>query len=128
MNNWSHPPGQETSRRRSQRVLLNVPITVSSDAPQGAFSEDTQTLVVNAHGALITLAAKVSPGQSLQIKVRSAPETQACRVVYLGPSVDGRTQLGIEFSKPAPNFWHITFPSGDWTTALSDDVVEVKKK
>ena len=70
MNNWSTNPGQDSNRRRSHRVLLNVPITVSCETPQGVFTEKTQTLVVNAHGALITLGAKVTAGQTLLIKQR----------------------------------------------------------
>lgn len=126
MNNWSAKPGQD-SRRRSNRVLLNVPITVSSDDPKHAFKEETRTLVVNAHGALITLEAKAVQGQSLLIKSPTA-EQRPCRVVYVGPMASGRTQFGIEFLEAAPTFWHITFPSDDWAGAATDDLAESKKK
>ena len=67
------------------------------------FNEKTQTLVVNAHGALITLEAKAVQGQSLLIKSPSA-EHAACRVVYVGPTVQGRTQFGIEFDRTRAKF------------------------
>jgi len=39
-------------QRRSQRLLLDVPLVVSGEADgKKAFREDTFTLVVNAHGA-----------------------------------------------------------------------------
>jgi len=127
MNSWSPGPRQDSSRRRSRRVLLSVPVTVSCEDPPGVFTEKTQTLVVNAHGALITLAAKVTQGQTLLISDSSAA-SRSCHVVYVGPTVDGRTQFGVEFNEPAPNFWHITFPPDDWVGSPVSDLAEVKKK
>ena len=114
MNTWS-PSGPETNRRRSQRVILSVPISVTGDGPKGKFTEETKTLVVNEHGALITLAAKVMQGQPLELKSPTNPEEQSCKVVYIGPTVQGQTQVGIEFMKPAPHFWHVSFPPENWT-------------
>ena len=53
---WKADPG----RRRSMRVLLSVPILVSGKTANNEdFKEETRTLVVNAHGSLIALAAQV---------------------------------------------------------------------
>jgi hypothetical protein len=125
MNSWAPTSGPEMSRRRSHRVLLHVPITVTSEDAKTGFSEPTSTLVVNAHGALITLQAKVTAGQTLTIS-SGASEKRSCRVVYVGPTLQGRTQYGIEFAEAAPNFWHITFPPEDWAGAV--DLAEPKKK
>jgi hypothetical protein len=114
MNTWS-TLGPDANRRRSQRVILSVPVTVSGETAQGAFTEQTQTLVINAHGALITLAAKISQGQLLKMQSVTHSEKQACRVVYVGPTLDGKTQLGVEFTEPSPHFWHIAFPPEGWT-------------
>jgi hypothetical protein len=96
-------------------VILSVPVSVSGTGAKGKFTEETKTLVVNAHGALITLAAKVSQGQQVELKSVSNPETQSCKVVYIGPTVQGQTQVGLEFTKPAPHFWHVAFPPENWT-------------
>ena len=114
MNTWS-TAGPDANRRRSQRVILSVPVSVSGTGPKGKFTEETKTLVVNAHGALVTLAAKMTQGQQLELKSASNPEAQACKVVYIGPSVQGQTQVGVEFLKPAPHFWHVAFPPENWT-------------
>jgi PilZ domain len=114
MGTWS-TSGPDSNRRRSQRVILSVPVKVSGQSPKGQFAEDTKTLVVNAHGALITLAAKVLQGQQLELKSVTNPEAQSCKVVYIGPTVQGQTQVGIEFTKPAPHFWHVAFPPENWT-------------
>ncbi len=119
MNTWA-TSGPEANRRRSQRVILNVPITVSGDGTGGNFSEQTKTMVVNAHGALIMLAAKVTQGQTLDLKSPTNPESQSCKVVYIGPTVQGQTQVGVEFSKPAPHFWHVAFPPENWTPSMGD--------
>jgi len=50
------------------RVLLSVPITVSGKSPNDQiFIEDTRTLVVNAHGALISLGAPVAAEQKITV-------------------------------------------------------------
>jgi hypothetical protein len=126
MNTWSGS-GPDASRRRSQRVILSVPITVSGGAGNAAFSEKTQTLVINAHGALITLAAKISQGQLVKIQSSSHPEKQECRVVYVGPPVEGKAQLGVEFTEPSPHFWHIAFPPESWTPLPPDKPVILAK-
>ena len=117
---WSPTTGgPESNRRRSQRVVLAFGITVTS-ADEGriaAFQEETQTLVVNAHGALILLAAKVEKGQLLRMKNRATRQEQACKVVFVGPVANGKTQIGIEFTSPSPEYWHIAFPPEDWSAA-----------
>lgn len=106
--------GSESNRRRSRRVLLSIPVTVSGDSPQGTFNEQTRTLAVNAHGALITLTSKISHGQQLRLKNQTHSDERNCRVSYIGPTTEGQTQVGIEFNEPAPDFWHIAFPPDDW--------------
>ena len=119
MNTWS-TAGPDANRRRSQRVILSVPVNVSGTGPKGKFTEETKTLVVNAHGALITLAARVTQNQQLELKSVSNPEPQSCKVVYIGPSVQGQTQVGVEFLKPAPNFWHVAFPPENWAPVVDE--------
>lgn len=108
---WSADNG----RRRSMRVLLSVPIVVTGKTSDGEdFSEDARTLVVNAHGALIALGAQVSAGQPIVVANKATRQSLECRVVYLGNSQGGKTQMGIEFLKPSSTFWQIDFPPDDW--------------
>jgi hypothetical protein len=97
------------------RVLLSVPILVSGKTTAGEdFQEDARTLVVNAHGALISLAAQVAAGQPITVANKSTQKAQACRIVYLSNAQAGKTQMGIEFEKPSAGFWQIDFPPEDW--------------
>jgi hypothetical protein len=97
--------------------MLSIPVTLSGTNSDGAFSEDTQTLIINAHGALVGMKTSVAQGQSLRIRTRMAPEEQDCHVIWIGPAAKGKTQYGIEFVRPAPQFWRISFPPADWAPA-----------
>ena len=97
------------------RVLLSVPIHVSGKNTENKdFTEETRTLVVNAHGALISLAALVFADQSIMVENKATRQTLECRVVYLGTTQAGKTQMGIEFRNPSARFWQIDFPPDDW--------------
>src|SRR5271154_6919423 len=105
----------DPGRRRSMRVLLSVPIHVNGSDREGQeFKEVTRTLVVNAHGALISLAAHVSPGQQVTISNKSTSKSLECRVVHLGNATAGKVQTGVEFVAPCASFWQIDFPPDDW--------------
>lgn len=104
----------ECRPRRSTRVLLSLPVLVQGETDgAGSMLEETDTLVVSAHGALITLAMPVELGQGLLLKNQKTQEEQPCTVVYLGALVEGKTPVGVEFSRPAPHFWPIEFPQKD---------------
>ncbi len=122
--------GPETSRRRSQRVILTMPIIVrTEDAPKDAsFEENTNTLIVNLHGALILLAGKVIKGQKLRMKNRITQAEQICQVASIGMKSEGKTQVGVEFLKPSPDFWRISFPPEDWAVPDAAPVKSGKSK
>jgi hypothetical protein len=104
-----------TAKRRSMRVLLSVPVRVSGkDGKNRNFDEETRTLVANAHGALISLAAAVVAGQQITVSNSATQQSCDCRIVYLGRDGSGRIQMGVEFLKPSPAFWQIDFPPDDW--------------
>jgi hypothetical protein len=107
---WIADPG----RRRSMRVLLSVPVAVSGSINNQDFFEDTRTLVVNAHGALLSLAAAVTAGQTVTMSNKATCHSRECRVVYVGSVQAGKSQMGFEFLEPAPSFWQIDFPPEDW--------------
>jgi hypothetical protein len=100
--------------RRTERVLLRVPVLVHLQAENDrSSSEESYTLVVNAHGALIALAMAVQLGQELVLENRVTQKQEECNVVYVGDKQAGKTEVGIAFAHPAPHFWQINFPSGE---------------
>jgi hypothetical protein len=108
-----HHPGP---RRRSQRVLMQVPVRVrGSDAQAQTFEEEAITLAINAHGALVQLQARLISGGKVLMQHKQTLEEQECQVVFLGPVRSGKAEIGLEFSSPRPTFWRVAFPPEDWT-------------
>lgn len=104
------------ARRRSQRVLMQVGIRMRGKDTQGKdFEEFTETLAINAHGALVLLAARVTSGSKILMRHNKTEEEQECQVVFLGPVRGGKAEIGLEFSLPRPTFWRVAFPPEDWT-------------
>jgi hypothetical protein len=109
-------PSLNVNQRRSQRILLTVPIEVSGISSNSAvFSERTSTLVVNAHGALIQLRERVVAGQKLRMRNATTKEEISCAVMDINPGNTVIPEVGVEFSTPNPHFWRVSFPPADWT-------------
>jgi len=116
MAQGSSTPGHLMPRRRSQRVLMQVAVRVSGTDAQGkSFDEETETLAINAHGALILISARVTSGSVLKIQHKGTQEEQECHVAFLGPVRAGKAEIGLEFSAPRPSFWRVAFPPEDWS-------------
>ncbi len=106
------PYDSNLRRRRSQRVIVSIPITVSEARSHHRVSvERTHTLAVNRFGGLIALRTSVDPGQCLLMTNTASRVSKECRVVYLGPRDQDAWQVGIEFLDPTVDFWNITFPA-----------------
>jgi len=109
-------PGPYSTQRRSQRILLSIPVVVSGKKSNGApFTERTRTLVVNAHGALVELREPVLAGQLLQVKNVATNEETGCKVADINPGSGNLPEVGLEFAKPSPHFWRVAFPPADWS-------------
>ncbi len=108
--------GENITQRRSQRVMLKVSILVlAQGADKKMISGETRTVTVNVHGAMIVLTAKVSVGQLLTLRNSRSGEEVLCRVAYVNPHLGEKKEVGIDFMKPCPRFWRISFPPADWT-------------
>jgi hypothetical protein len=104
------------ARRRSQRVLMQVAVRISGQDSQGKpIEEETETLAINAHGALVLLQSRLTSGSKILLQHKKTEEEQECHVVFLGPVRSGKAEIGLEFSSPRPAFWRVAFPPEDWT-------------
>jgi hypothetical protein len=112
----SNTPIHAGARRRSQRVLMQIPVRVRGKNSQGEdFEEFTETLAINAHGALVLIAARLISGAVIHMKHNKTEEEQECHVAFLGPVRGGKAEIGLEFTAPRPTFWRVAFPPEDWT-------------
>jgi len=88
----SFPPsnsGDQNAQRRSQRVIVKVSVMVLADGTDNRpVSEETRTVTVNAHGAMILVGFKVSIGQLLTLRnSRAGEETSRRRLYEALPSI-----------------------------------------
>lgn len=111
MGQSQNAPSHASPRRRSQRVLMQVAVRIRGENAEGAsFEEETSTLAINAHGALILLQARITSGSSVHMQHNGTKQEQECQVVFLGPVRSGKAEIGLEFSSPCPTFWRVAFP------------------
>ena|SRR5205809_4627540 len=100
-------------RRIALLMQRRRPLTWAENKP---VSEETRTVTVNAHGAMVLLGLKVLIGQLLTLRNSRTGEEVACRVVYVSPHESEKRQVGVDFMEPCPRFWRISFPPANWTT------------
>ena len=95
---------------------MQVSVRIRGNDAQGkTFDETTDTLAINAHGALILMNARVTSGSLVRLYHNRTEEEQECHVVFLGPVRAGKAEIGLEFSAARPAFWRVAFPPEDWT-------------
>jgi hypothetical protein len=100
--------------RRSQCVLLKAPVVIlTRGADNKTMFEETQTITVNIHGAMIVSRLKFEARQIITLRNSRTGEEAPCRVVYLSPRQTENREVGIEFMEPRPQFWRISFPPPD---------------
>jgi hypothetical protein len=100
------PPAAQLERRRSPRRLLDVPLIVRGETAENKpFREETFTISVSAHGALVLLASRVALGQTVILVKPETRQEQEGRVSRLGAPYGGLAQVAVEFAQPVPEFW-----------------------
>ena len=95
--------------RSSERIPMRVPVVIYGYAGKsGAFHEDTETILVNSSGALVTLKAKLALGDTVFLIHKSGGQEKEVRVVYLDAYSDRETRVGLAFKEPVSGFWKRT--------------------
>src|SRR5216683_1419579 len=115
------------NRRRSQRVLMTIPVRVSGQTGAGSpFEEETHTRAISAHGALVLMSTQVYRGQRLTLSNIQTKGALECIVAHIDRRKGEHAQVGVEFLLPNPTFWHVAFPPKDWTPRHPDAKALVK--
>lgn len=105
----------QAAQRRSERVLLDVPLVVRGESRDNrSFREETFTVTVSAHGALVMLEARVVLGQKIVVMNPKNWDEREASVAYLGQPHAGLAQVAFEFNRPAPEFWSLDSPPANW--------------
>ncbi len=107
----SNPAG---NLRRSSRVPMTMPITITSLEPAAQFFEVCETLVVSAHGCAMRSPIKLETGVLLQFKVTDGRQTTA-RVVDCQPIGSNQQGWRLAAGLDLPgNFWGLSSCPEDW--------------
>jgi hypothetical protein len=123
-----HSPGQShiniteaRSRRRSERVVLRIPLQLSAALPDGKrINVEAHTLVVNAHGGLLDIGIELVRGQEIRLRNMKTELFISGRVLRVEqPEEGGHFSVAFEFESPCPQFWPVSFPPTDWTVVES---------
>ena len=105
-----------STKRRSQRLFLQVRVILEGKlANQSPFTEETHTIVLNAHGALVETSVPLDPGQVVSLQNIVTGEKVECSVKLVTPKEPKKFNTAIEFTKPNADFWRISFPPDDWS-------------
>ncbi len=102
----------EANRRRSPRLPLEVTTNAMWTDESGLLRMETGTTrIVNAHGALLWMDQKVTPGVDLEVTNLLSAATATAQVVCVGSRTkEPGLEVGIEFHRPDPNFWNKSEP------------------
>jgi len=116
--NGGDSEGRSAANRRSSRVVIDIPITVMGlNSDRKIFHENTKTITVSAHGALISLKSNIDSVKPVLIENPRTKMEAQCRVAYRKEVTGGGSEIGLEFLTSFPKFWGIHFPPEDWNPA-----------
>ncbi len=105
------PSAMAYSLRRTERVLLRIPLEVSgTDADGNPLMERTHTQDINRNGASIALRDSLRPAG--QVTIKNLRTRQSCRFRVCRATRDlpgGIREWAVECLDPAPNFWGVSF-------------------
>ena len=112
-----------TGRRRSDRILIPIPIRVTGiDATGQPFDEEAVTVNCNQHGACISLTRSLAPEHPVRIRNLQNGVEEEFRVVGALQRVFGeRREWGVEALNPESSIWGVVFtppPEGIQPKAL----------
>jgi len=112
----ARPNGRGQEAAKSQPVCLEIPVSVhgacnveGSDQRE-KFHEATHTVLIFASGAVLRLAASVSPGQLLFLTNERSKREIVSQVVKSKSYRNVSGYVELEFSEPCPGFWGVSFP------------------
>ena len=104
-------------RRRSQRVIIRVPVTLEVMMSGQKITASAVTVAVNIHGAMVLCSRSFDAETKVEI-VNERTRGRAVSRVTRAPRESAEGYLiPLEFTEQSPSFWQITFPPTDWKSS-----------
>ncbi len=99
-------------RRRSDRIMLTIPLRVQGKDPKGSsFADEARTVSLNRHGARIVIGRPLDAGGVLRITNQVSRREADFRVVGpLAPPTKQGGEWGVELLNAQVDLWGIRFP------------------
>jgi len=82
--------------------------------------EKITSMVVNAHGGLVRMRAKLRRGQKLTILNSRKSQTAMSHVVWTRVIPDDLNFVAFEFDQPTPSIWPVIGLPESWRTATGE--------
>ncbi len=105
-------PGEE--RRRSQRVIIRVPVTLVVTENGQSVRISAHTVAVNIHGAMVVCPRTLDAETKLEVVNGRTDQSIESRVTRSPRESAEGYLIPLEFTSPSPNFWQISFPPTNW--------------
>jgi hypothetical protein len=117
--------------RRSSRVTIQIPLTITSVDPATQFSEHCHTLVVSLQGCGVRLSRQLEPGTAVLLAGLPGGRSASACVAHSIPLGSGNKYwlVGLALDEPS-NVWGIRPAPADWgeQTAAEGAVVSLPHK
>ena len=107
-------------RRSTVRVSLQIPLTVRCQSSEGdTIYLKASTHTVSAHGAMVVMEEPLMPGQAVRLYNEMTSDSIDCYVTSVRQKRgELERYIGVGFSVPRINFWHIVFPQSGTRQAV----------
>jgi hypothetical protein len=101
-------------RRRSQRVIIRVPVTLHFTPAKPGKPMVAHTVAVNDHGAMLLCDRGFEAETKFELENVQTRQRVGCRVTRAPRHSPEGFLVPVEFSTLSPGFWGISFPPTDW--------------
>jgi hypothetical protein len=105
-------PGEE--RRRSQRVIIRVPVTLEVNLLGQKITVTAHTVAVNIHGAMVLCTRTFDAGTKLEVLNERSRDRAVARITRAPRESAEGYLIPVEFTTASPTFWQISFPPENW--------------
>ena len=107
-----HSIFRDRERRRTERVMIRIPIRVLATAPGGMHvNESGEAVVVSRNGALLQTRSALPSGTIIEITNHFSKNAEKFRVIWASDKQStGQYSLGVESVTPREGFWGVRFP------------------
>jgi hypothetical protein len=101
-------------RRRSQRVIMRIPVTLEIMMSGEKVTAVAHTVAVNIHGAMVLCSRQFDAETELEIVNDRTRDRASARVTRASRDSAEGYLIPVEFTTPSPLFWQISFPPSNW--------------